>query len=175
MFGRHHEQPSCRGSGIENAAVHEHGSRAGSAVRKRFATNAALASGLWAPGLQSHLRIMTIAAGILLIAHGIAHVVGFVTTWRLGDPEKFPHTTTLLFGRVDLGDAIRWVGLLWLACAIAFVVAGGAFIFRVPWRLTFTAVVACVSLILCVVSLPVSKIGVAIDLVVLGGLFLLAR
>ena len=72
---------------------------------------------------------MRIVLAVLMVLHGVAHLPGFVNEWRLANLEGIAYRTTILAGRVDLGDAgIRVVGLLWLASAVAFCVAGvGAF------------------------------------------------
>ena len=68
---------------------------------------------------------MHIIFGIFLIAHGVAHLVGFVTYWKIASFEEMPYKTTLLADRVDVGDVgIRIVGVLWLLIGLAFAVLG---------------------------------------------------
>ena len=43
-----------------------------------------------------------LAAG--LAAHGIAHTAGFAVAWRLTASSEIPYHTTLLNGRLDVGD-----------------------------------------------------------------------
>ena len=105
----------------------------------------------------------------LLVAHGVAHIVGFVSMWQLGDPSKFPYQTTILGGHVDLGDAgARVLGVLYLGCAVAFVVAAAAYFVRAPWWPPLFIATVSVSLVLCMVNLPLTKIGLAVNLVLLA-------
>ena len=84
----------------------------------------------------------------LLAAHGLAHLVGFVD-------------------RVSLAG-----GLLWLACAAAFGIAAAAIGLRAPWAHRFTAGVVAASLVLCVIWWPLTIIGVAVNVVLIGVLYL---
>jgi len=61
----------------------------------------------------------------LLIAHGIAHVVGFVVPWKLLTSKEVPYRTTVLAGSVDLGDmGARLLRLMWLGVAVGLAIAG---------------------------------------------------
>jgi len=62
--------------------------------------------------------MMRILGGLFLGIHGFAHLVGFVVPWKLRVPPDAPYKTTLLAGRIDIGDAaMRGMGLWWLATA----------------------------------------------------------
>jgi hypothetical protein len=119
---------------------------------------------------------MRMILAILMVLHGVAHLPGFVNEWRLASLEGLPYRTTILAGRLDLGEqGIRVVGTLWLAAAIAFWAAGaGAFADR-PWWIPVAALVALASLVLSLVELPEAKIGVLVNLVILAGLFIASR
>ena len=68
---------------------------------------------------------MHIILGIFLIAHGVAHLVGFLTYWKIASFEEMPYKTTLLSGLLDVGDVgIRIVGILWLLAGLAFAIVG---------------------------------------------------
>ena len=41
---------------------------------------------------------MQIVIGIVLIAHGVAHLVGFVVPWRIATFEDNPYKITVLAG-----------------------------------------------------------------------------
>jgi hypothetical protein len=112
---------------------------------------------------------MHVAFGVILAVHGIAHLVGFVVPWRLARLDEIPYATTLLAGRVDVGDAgIRAVGLLWLLTAIGYLVAGAAVAWLVPgwWTLAFGVTVA--STLMCTAGLPQAKLGLGVDLLLLA-------
>ena len=97
-------------------------------------------------------------------AHGIAHLVGFAVTWQLTVSKDVPYTTTVLNGRVDLGDGgIRVVGLLWLALAIAFAGVAAALALRAAGAWSALAWAIAASTCLCLVSLPAARIGLVIN------------
>lgn len=57
---------------------------------------------------------MRFIIGLVLIAHGLAHSMGFVIPWRIGRGKNAPYNTTTLSGFLDLGDlGIRAMGILW--------------------------------------------------------------
>ena len=111
------------------------------------------------------------AIAAFLAAHGIAHLLGFLSAWRLGEFPDVPYSTWILNGSVDVGDAgIRLVGLLWLAAAAAFVGAAA-----LAWRPAtiagpVTAIAAAGSLLVCTLGLPAAVVGVVIDVAILGAL-----
>lgn len=116
---------------------------------------------------------MRIALGVFLLLHGFAHVVGFAVPWRLVREEQLPHKTTILAGRVDVGDTgIRVVGLLWLAAALAFAATGLAVIVSRPWAVGAVTWVAGASLVLSLLGWPDARIGVVVNAAILAGLAL---
>jgi hypothetical protein len=119
---------------------------------------------------------MRILLGLVLLLHGAAHLPGFVNEWRLANLEGLPYRTTVLAGRLDLGDAgIRVVGALWFVAAIAFGVAGAAALWNWSWWIPAATGVTLGSLLLSLVELPDSRIGVVVNLVILAGLFITVR
>jgi hypothetical protein len=100
----------------------------------------------------------------LLVAHGVAHLVGFVSSWKLATLAELPYKTTIFSGRIDVGDAgIRVMGVLWLLAALAFLVAAFAVATETGWAVRFTLAAVIASLILCVVGWPDARIGVAVN------------
>ena len=92
-----------------------------------------------------------IALAAAIAAHGLIHLIGFVVPWQLAAVAGFPYRTTVLDGTADLGEiGVRLVGVLWLACAIGFIVAalllddmtldGPAFLIAVGIFVVLTAV-----------------------------------
>src|SRR5690349_17519524 len=110
----------------------------------------------------------------LMALHGIAHLVGFVGSWNLGPPAPaVPYKTTVLAGHVDLGDVgIRVVGVLWLAAAIAFVVTAVGAAMNVEWWMRMALVVTLGSLALTVLEWPLARIGLYVDVALLGAILL---
>jgi hypothetical protein len=63
---------------------------------------------------------MRFALAALLMAHGVAHLVGFVVPWRLVASQEVAYRTTILASAIDVGDAgIRMLGIVWLLAAAA--------------------------------------------------------
>ena len=112
--------------------------------------------------LEKHMRFVL---AFVLVAHGVAHLVGFVSSWKLATVAEVPYKTTIFSGRVDVGDAgIRVMGVLWLLAALAFLVAAIAVATETGWAVRFTLAAVIASLILCVVGWPDARIGVAVNL-----------
>jgi hypothetical protein len=107
--------------------------------------------------------------GLFLGLHGIVHLLGFALPWKIATIADAPYKTTLLAGRLDVGDVgMRIVGALWLATAIAFVAAGIGVLTVQPWWRAVAIVVAGVSFGLCVLAWPDAPIGVVLNLVLLA-------
>lgn len=116
------------------------------------------------------------AVGAVMAAHGVVHLIGFVVPWRLADVEGSPYRTTVLAGAADLGDAgARLVGIVWLACALGFVVAAVGIARRTPWAAPLSAALAALSLVVCVLGLPGTAAGIAVNLAILAGVAWSAR
>jgi hypothetical protein len=80
----------------------------------------AYGAGIWC-AFEGGMRFVL---AFFLLAHGAAHLAGFVSSWKLATLAELPNKTTVLSGRVDVGDAgIRVMGVLWLLATLAFLVA----------------------------------------------------
>jgi len=112
---------------------------------------------------------------VILIAHGFAHLVGFVVPWRIATLDQMPYATAVLAGSVDIGHVgIRIVGIHWLATALAFAVCSIGILTRQAWWVPATAWASAFSLVLCVIGWPDARIGVFVNLALLA-LSLLGR
>jgi hypothetical protein len=110
---------------------------------------------------------MRFALSALLIAHGVAHLVGFVVPWKLVSTAEVPYRTTILGGVTDVGDAsVRALGVVWLVAALAFVLLGGAMLAGWNVRAWMFAMLA-LSIVLCVVGWPEARIGLVVNVVLL--------
>jgi pimeloyl-ACP methyl ester carboxylesterase len=121
---------------------------------------------------------MRILASLFLIAHGLAHLVGFLTPWGLltaGSDVNPPVSPQSLFGgRVVPGRFwSRLAGLVWLAFALAFVLVGIGVLRTAPWSLTALAVAALLSLAMSLAWWPRARVGVFVNLAILAGLIAL--
>jgi hypothetical protein len=116
---------------------------------------------------------MHIILGLFLIAHGVAHLVFFLSYWSIIDFENMPYQTTLLSGKFDLSDVgIRLVGILWLLAALAFFASGLALFFTQPWWQPLTLYTAIFSLTLSVLGWPDARYGLLINLLILAYLLI---
>ena len=116
--------------------------------------------------------MLRILLSVLLVVHGIAHLVGFLVPWRLVEMPEMPYSTTILAGQVDLGDTgIRVYGILWLLGGVAFLLAAWGGWTRHRWWAELVVGAALLSLILSVLGWPDSRIGVWVNLALLAGLF----
>ena len=116
--------------------------------------------------------LINVIAAIYLIVHGLIHLIGFVVFWQLVEIEDISYTTTVLGGRLDIGDAgMRVLGVLWLLITIAFVIAGVAIFFSPPWWWSFTLAVTLASLVVTILGWPDAKFGVLANIIILLFLF----
>lgn len=105
---------------------------------------------------------------LLALMHGIAHLPGFFVPWRFLNSPEMPFRTTVLGGRLDLGETgIQAYGLLYLLLCLAFSpLAWGVFTRAWWWPPLLLAVVA-VSLVCCFADWPLTRWGVAANAVLL--------
>lgn len=120
--------------------------------------------------------MIRIAFALFLVLHGIAHGVGFAGSWQLGEFRDTPLDTTLLGGRLDVGVAgIRAVGVLWLLTGLAFVACSVGVWRSLEWWPSVTTGVAVASLVMSVLGWPEARIGVAVNVAILVGLWITGR
>jgi hypothetical protein len=122
--------------------------------------------------------MLRVLLGMVLLLHGLVHLIGFVVPWRLVDlsEEGFVYKTTLLSGSLDLGAVgIQVVGALWLLAAIAFVAAALGLFLRRPWTVRLLAVAASFSLLLTLLDYSVAYAGAYLNLALLAGLLVYTR
>lgn len=113
--------------------------------------------------------MIRLVGAALVALHGLIHLIGFVAPWRIATVDGFPYRVTTLGGLADLGElGARVVGLVWLACAIGFIVAGIGIARRAPWALPLTSVLAVVSIIVCVLGLPEAVAGTVVNVAILS-------
>jgi hypothetical protein len=107
----------------------------------------------------------------LFLAHGVAHLVGFLSSWKLGETGRSNYKTTILAGRVDLGaGGIRALGLWWVVFALGFIASAVLVLLGQPASFATALASASGSALLCALYWPDARIGfflnVAIILVV---------
>jgi hypothetical protein len=118
---------------------------------------------------------MRLVLSALLIAHGVAHLVGFVVPWRLMTAADVPYRTTILGDMIDIGSSgARTLGVAWLMAAVAFVLLGIALLAGVNVR-AGVLVMLSLSLVLSVLGWPESRIGIAVNAVLLVALLMVPK
>ena len=114
---------------------------------------------------------MRTAIALLMALHGIAHLPGFLNSWELVTLEEIPYHTTVLSGRLDVGDVgMRALGVLWLAAAGVFVAVAAGALAHGDWWVPWAVGAALGSLILSAVEWPEARIGVAVNAFLLAAL-----
>jgi hypothetical protein len=114
---------------------------------------------------------MKTAFALLLIVHGIAHLVGFVVPWRLFPSPDLAVRTTVFGGALDVGEAgAKVLGIVWLGLAASFI-ASGAGLMSGWWNSLWTVRLAALSLVFCIVGWPDTRIGLVVNVAILAVLF----
>lgn len=122
-----------------------------------------------------HKDLIRTVFALFLIAHGVAHFVGFGHAWRILSPDPLPYRTTLLGSHLDVGDAgMRIIGVLWLAVGLGFVAMSGAALLKSGWWMGATGVLAAVSLTLCALAQPDATVGLLLNAAIIAVLLLVA-
>lgn len=115
---------------------------------------------------------MKIILVIFLLGHAIAHLVGFVVPWKIAKLEEMPYSTKIFFTKIDLGEqGIRLYGILWLLAFCFFLVDGILILLGYDSWQMLVLISSLYSLILTIFGLPLSKIGIVANVILL--LFLL--
>ena len=107
----------------------------------------------------------------MVALHGLVHLLGTVAYLRIAEIPELPYKTTLVGGRIEVGDlGMALFGLAWGVVGVAFVALAAAS--WVGWRgaRTWLAVTAAASLILTLADLEVAALGAVIDVVILTAL-----
>ena len=110
---------------------------------------------------------------VVLVLHGLIHLIGTAVYLRLADIQGFAYKTSVLGGRLDLGDSgVRAYGMLWLLAAIGFVLAALALMQGWDWWGTALLAVTLLSLGLTSLDWSVAFAGAIVNIVILVLLWL---
>jgi hypothetical protein len=121
-------------------------------------------------------RILIFFIALILGLHGLIHLIGTSVYLQLIDVDGFAYKTTVLGGRVDLGDSgIRIFGALWILPAIGFVAAALGLLEGRSWWQTTLLAATLVSMVLTVLDWNVAFMGALVDLAILGALWIQLR
>jgi hypothetical protein len=113
--------------------------------------------------------MLRLVAATALTVHGLLHYLGTAALWRLTDVQAYPYTTTVLDGRVDVGQTgVTVLGALWLLGGALYVSAGLAVALASRRTLPVLAGAAVVSGVLCLLGMPSTAPGATVDGVLLA-------
>lgn len=119
------------------------------------------------------MQILAIIIPVVIILHGLVHLMGTVTYMRLGTVQGLSYKTTLLGGRWDLGEGGMAVyGALWAVAAVGFVIAAVAMLAGWGWYRPALIGAAAFSLVLTVLDWRVASAGVILNVIILAWLLL---
>ena len=122
------------------------------------------------------MRWMTILAAVVLVAHGLIHLMGTTVYLRFGELEGFAYKTTLLGGRWDLGAAgIGVFGALWAVAAVGFVATAIGLLTGSSWWQPALIAVTIFSLILTALDSSLAFAGIGLNIVILIVVFWMRR
>lgn len=112
-----------------------------------------------------------IILAIPLMAHGLAHLSGFIAAWTTAD-VGFSTSWIFLSSELSLHSSVgKLFGLLWLAATATLVAAGAGVLWQRSWGAPLALVAALISLAVILpwwnTVPPGAKLGALFDLLVL--------
>jgi hypothetical protein len=118
-------------------------------------------------------RIVIVIAALVLGLHGLIHLMGATVYLKLGEVQGLAYKTTILGGRVDLGDVgIAVFGALWILPALGFVAAALGLLEGWDWWKLALLATTLVSAVLTVLDWNVAFMGAIVDFAILGALWI---
>jgi hypothetical protein len=113
-------------------------------------------------------KAIVVVAVIILILHGLIHLMGTTVYMKLGSVSALPYKTALLGGRLQVGESgMAIFGALWALAALGFVATAiGLFADWSWWRPALIGVTL-LSLLLTVLDMNVAIAGVLVNLAIL--------
>ncbi len=114
---------------------------------------------------------MRIAFAVFLLIHGLAHVVGSLTTTGIIKDEKASPVPSLVLSNLRPGGwPLCLFGIGWLLAAAAFAAAGVGVLQHDDWALTIVIVATAVSTVLSLLWVREAPLGIVANAVVVGAL-----
>jgi hypothetical protein len=119
-------------------------------------------------------RAAVVIAAVILVLHGLIHLMGVAAYLKLVNVAGIPYKTTLLNGRWNVGDTgIRVFGVLWALAALGFVCGAAAVFARAPWWRSVLVPATLLSMALTALDWNVAFAGFAVNVAILVGVFFL--
>lgn len=102
---------------------------------------------------------------IIILLHGLIHLIGVVTFWKIGLHEQY---STRVLGTVNIGERGTYVlGFAWLVATVAYAVAAYAMFIDQEWWRNGLAGVTVFSLALTVLGWKDAIVGTAFNVLIL--------
>ena len=115
------------------------------------------------------IKIITTAIAILLVIHGMIHLIGFRVYGQGVQVADMPFKTTFFNGSFDLGiSGTRVYGWLWLLPTLGFILAGGGFFLHASWWQPVLIIASLASLIIMGMDWKNAFLGILIDVILLA-------
>jgi hypothetical protein len=113
------------------------------------------------------LNAIRIVLLVVLIFHGLIHLMGLVAYFPLREVSEIPYKTAFLGGRLDFGTTgTRIFSLLWLLAAAGLVAAGVALLAGWSWGIPLLVAAAALSLLITVLDWSVAFRGAFVDVAI---------
>jgi len=114
-------------------------------------------------------KILTIIAAVVLIVHGLIHLMGTAVYSRHADIKGLSYKTTLLSGHWDLGPVgVALFGWLWVLPAVGLVAVAVALLVGWAWWPSVLVAVSLVSLVLTALDWSHAFRGAVVDAAILA-------
>lgn len=114
------------------------------------------------------IQLLRKPTGVFIVLHGMAHLLATSVYWKLNESEDLVYNTTILGGRLDLGETGIWIfGLVWLLVGLLTAVAGMGILRQSAWTRPLLLGITLFSLAICLLVLESARIGVIINVAIL--------
>jgi len=118
-------------------------------------------------------KIIQIITAIILVIHGLIHLMGPAVYMKLTEIEGFSYKTTLLGGQWNLGEnGIRIFGAMWILPAVGFIAVAVGLLGGWEWWLPALVAVTLFSLVLTVLDWKIAYAGILVNVVILTAVWL---
>ena len=115
------------------------------------------------------LKIIIAGIAVLVIIHGLIHLIGFRVYAQAAQVAEMPFKTIFLNGSLDLGaSGTRVYGWLWLLPTLGFILAGVGFFLHASWWQPALIVASLASLIVTGMDWKNAFLGTLIDAILLA-------
>lgn len=120
---------------------------------------------------RTRSRALRWVVGILLIGHGLIHLMGPLEIWDIADIDQMTGDPTLAIG----DTATNVVATLWLVAMVILIAAGVAVIARRPWWRTMAVVGVVISQMAIIIWWGDAATGTIPNLLIVAAVVLAGR